>query len=457
MSVNIQTSNGLVKIAGTPTIDTTLSNVSKNPVQNKVVTTKIDEINRNLTSLKISEKSLTNNIIGTDTRIYYYPLKIGDVIKFSKKNDSDSFPPMSSDANLKFIQCDENGTIIDTWQLTDVLLPRKITIAKESNYVKWSYDISDRPLMVNTGETVLPYEPYIPSVKMLAEEVSAQNESLVEQKMLGWNVPEECPIQNEVNENQFIQKVGRVDLGSFSWTLGYGKGKQWAYEELVGFKNLSKLFCDKYTNVQIDGWDGLNDNEISMHPTSSTILHIRDDSYTDATAFKNANKGVYLYYELATPITIQIDGNEAIENLNASLYALSNGTLTNITNGYYYNNGVVSSDSNSSYGIINNLQSGNELCWENANTLTSSSPMLIDFFNGDTYISQSNVSKSSGSITIPSNVTRAILSMPTTSINTIKVTSGVIANIKNDLGGLSFSVNGSTLTITNGTKTWTLT
>ena len=48
MSVNIQTSSGLVKIAGTPTIDTTLSNVSKNPVQNKVVTAKIDEINRNL-------------------------------------------------------------------------------------------------------------------------------------------------------------------------------------------------------------------------------------------------------------------------------------------------------------------------------------------------------------------------------------------------------------------------
>ena len=54
MSVNIQTSSGLVKIAGTPTIDTDLSNVSKNPVQNKVITEKIDEINSNL------EKTATN-------------------------------------------------------------------------------------------------------------------------------------------------------------------------------------------------------------------------------------------------------------------------------------------------------------------------------------------------------------------------------------------------------------
>ena len=51
MSVNIQTSSGLVKIAGTPTIDTNLSNISKNPVQNKVITEKINEINSNLDKL----------------------------------------------------------------------------------------------------------------------------------------------------------------------------------------------------------------------------------------------------------------------------------------------------------------------------------------------------------------------------------------------------------------------
>lgn len=31
-----------------------------------------------------------------------------------------------------------------------------------------------------------------------------------------------------------------------------------------------------------------------------------------------------------------------------------------------------------------------------------------------------------------------------------------VAEIKNDLGGLSFSASGTTLTITNGTNTWTL-
>ena len=62
MSVNIQTSSGLVKIAGTPTIDTDLSNISKNPVQNKVITEKINEINSNLTDLAFGENSGSANI-----------------------------------------------------------------------------------------------------------------------------------------------------------------------------------------------------------------------------------------------------------------------------------------------------------------------------------------------------------------------------------------------------------
>ena len=63
MSVNIQTSSGLVKIAGTPTIDTALSNVSKNPVQNKVITEKINEINSNLDTLAFGLESGSSNII----------------------------------------------------------------------------------------------------------------------------------------------------------------------------------------------------------------------------------------------------------------------------------------------------------------------------------------------------------------------------------------------------------
>ena len=51
----------------------------------------------------------------------------------------------------------------------------------------------------------------------------------------------------------------------------------------------------------------------------ASFLVALDSSYTDATTFKNAMKGVYLYYELATPITKTIDGNEAVEELSSNL------------------------------------------------------------------------------------------------------------------------------------------
>ena len=68
--------------------------------------------------------------------------------------------------------------------------------------------------MLEEGSVATEYEPYFPSNKMLAEENSRQSTEI---KMLGWSVPRECPIQNEVNSNQFVQKVGRVDLGSLNW------------------------------------------------------------------------------------------------------------------------------------------------------------------------------------------------------------------------------------------------
>ena len=61
--------------------------------------------------------------------------------------------------------------------------------------------------------------------------------------------------------------------------------------------------------------------------TNVVTIYINNFSYTDATTFKNAMKGVYLYYELATPITKTIDGNEAVEELSSNLSQLEFGEV----------------------------------------------------------------------------------------------------------------------------------
>ena len=127
------------------------------------------------------------------------------------------------------------------------------------------------------------------------------NESLVEQKMLGWTVPSECPIQNEVSGNQFIQKVGRVDLGSetsknLSWTKYDGHG----FNTRIAFTDVKPSGkCYMYDYPQGEDWE--IPNAVSI--TGNNLIIITDDTYASVDSFLNAMSGKYLYYELETPIT----------------------------------------------------------------------------------------------------------------------------------------------------------
>ena len=63
----------------------------------------------------------------------------------------------------------------------------------------------------------------------------------------------------------------------------------------------NEVVCSKYANARKTG-AALSDKEC-CRAVGSTTFYVRDDSYTDATAFKTAMSGVMLVYELATPTT----------------------------------------------------------------------------------------------------------------------------------------------------------
>ena len=163
--------------------------------------------------------------------------------------------------------------------------------------------------------------------KVITKEFNHQSTEMMDIKMLGWSVPRECPIQNEINGNQFIQKVGRVDSGSLSWEyiqdfyafrfasfnkeyLNYGI-KQHTSLYLDGFNYIGVLSRWSYIKdadeKSIAGvWEGGHDNGFIIKSTT----------YTDTASFKQAMRGQYLYYELTTPITKMIDGNEIGETVS---------------------------------------------------------------------------------------------------------------------------------------------
>ena len=131
MSVNIQTSDGLVKIAGTPTIDTSFSNISKNPVQNNVITQKFEQIdsqirtqNSNLEDYGLNNVfdgnwtqgyllTINGNII-TDSKFItttnYYNIESGDYVKID-------YP---SSVTIRIVYYDSNKGFIEYTDYIDV-------------------------------------------------------------------------------------------------------------------------------------------------------------------------------------------------------------------------------------------------------------------------------------------------------------------------------------------------
>lgn len=302
------------------------------------------EVQKRISDIVYNDGSLSNNIMGTDSNIYYCPLENNSIITISKKNIDDTFPASPQDKILRIHQCNSDGTIIESWQIYDSLLPRTISIIKPSNYLKFSHDISDKPLMVNFGKSALPYEPYIPSNKMLAEENSLQSTEMMDIKMLGWSVPKECPIQNEVNGNQFVQKVGRADMSKLAWSTYSSAG-------IFRFSSESRAEYTKY-NIKQGSFAYLRDynyvgNSKSWSDISNygnkTIMGVfvggNDDgfiltnnSYTNSSDFKQAMQGQYLYYELATYNTITIDGNEEVVKVAEDVDTLKKETTVNLLN-----------------------------------------------------------------------------------------------------------------------------
>ncbi len=215
---------------------------------------------------------------------------------------------------------------------------------------------------IEEGSEATEYEPYFPSNKIIAEENTQQSTEMMDIKMLGWSVPRECPIQNEVNGNQFAQKVGRVDLGSLAYT--YESNNIQFYSEVMSSLPQEErwnynLYCNKYPTGSISG-----DSFIASY---GGRIYIRDKNYTDVSAFKSAMQGQYLYYELASPITTAIDGNEIGETVgdvrkettvnlfNPTLETTTkNGvTCTNNGDGTYTLNGTASVTTHFVFGALN--------------------------------------------------------------------------------------------------------
>ena len=99
-----------------------------------------------------------------------------------------------------------------------------------------------------------------------------------------------------------------VDLGSLSWSKRTTTNDNWQfYATLSGVKRPSasssraSVLCSGYSTISADSaYSGAKGIAVAYN---ADLLYVTDMTYSTASAFKTAMSGVYLIYQLATPIT----------------------------------------------------------------------------------------------------------------------------------------------------------
>lgn len=103
---------------------------------------------------------------------------------------------------------------------------------------------------------------------------------------------------------KFLVLVGEVDLGTLTWTYDSNYPNFYS-NEFKTAKIHGDLRCIKYRGVKVE-YAFMEDKDISITSANGPRVRIKDSSYTDATTFKQAMSGVMLYYQLDTPVLVDL-------------------------------------------------------------------------------------------------------------------------------------------------------
>ena len=251
------------------------------------------------------------NLFDYDSRIEGYELQQQNVVPNAEWYVMDYTPVQP---NTTYTQSNVYNNYISLFDKNKNYLGRIIqatfTTPENCYFVRKDNKLSYTKPMLNKGSTALPYAPYSKHELAIPSEVRAL-------EGYGWGVNENCYNYVDFTLKQYCKYVGRVDLGS----LNFAKNENQYYVAFPLMKN--------YTLNQIN-----NGNLIPIRYSTEWVnnciqkddngnLYIISDDYATLQDFKTAMQGVYLYYELATPVITDV--SSLLDEVHIPIEA--NGTL----------------------------------------------------------------------------------------------------------------------------------
>ena len=302
-------------------VDDALSSTSTNPVQNKVVKAEFDKVNSNLSDLKYGELAGVNNLLQNGDDLLKAPetvknkdgsytctlsrlqqtSKINPFFKLAYKNNTQytvSMNVSNTTANAIFLLWHyDDGTTSEAsrFGINDNLIRiaqtsqlGKTCIGLEISYGNPTGKATISDIQIEEGTQATAYEPYIPSVKMLAEENAQQSAALknlpqkIQMKGAEWTGTLESLGNNVyvcINVGNATDKPSGASLyGYYMSTYLNGGANYCEYLDFANKKMYSKMWIGAVNNGT--GWIELTADVAKLNSDLNTKANIADPVFT---------------------------------------------------------------------------------------------------------------------------------------------------------------------------------
>lgn len=160
-----------------------------------------------------------------------------------------------------------------------------------TDWVSVSIDTID--IMLNYGDTALPYKPYIGQTILnnFDEPIFLRGVGTAKDKLvITKNEDDEFYTATCITNTKYFR------LGSVKWSYNDGIFSAELPDCVTRTERTEDILCTKYS------YSGDTSNDKTFYHLD-TKLYVYDSDYTNVTDFKNAINDVWMFYELATPTT----------------------------------------------------------------------------------------------------------------------------------------------------------
>lgn len=160
-------------------------------------------------------------------------------------------------------------------------------------------------LRLTKSGSALPYSPY---GTIATYTIPAEIQAL---EGYGWSAGS---VFNYIDyeAKKFVQRVASVDLGTLTWYYNSTQNFFLATVSAMSSGTANVIVNGYVMKASTTGWGSMVDYEFGV---SNQQLMLHNSAYSNENAFTSAMSGVYAYYELATPVEVDISQYLTDDNL----------------------------------------------------------------------------------------------------------------------------------------------